>query len=307
MIEPIKKYRTIRLILVCHLAMFITSSMPVWAQSKQSEQTQQSEQSEQTAQSLHYDFESDYVKVRLDKDLNETSALTVDDDGQIWTLQDERGQVYLLDHDSGEIVQRYIFDGKGDFEGLEAVGDHLFALRSDGRLYRMNRRKPAEKTTDHIKLDLPRGCDAEGLAWHNDIERFLVVCKESDGVAGSKGRAIYAFKLNGERDGQEPYFYISEDDLKAIEYPHQFESFKPSALTVDPETGAHFMLSSPKPGVFIWTREGATFTDLELPDMRQPEGIAFDHDGHLLITSEAQGGRSHMYLITLRTNLPEQK
>ena len=254
-----------------------------------------------------FDFAGEVQKTRLNYELKETSALTVDKDGQIWTLQDERGHVYSVDPGTGEILRQHKFDGRGDFEGLEAVGDHLFALRSDGRLFRMNRRNPAPETTDQIKLDLPRGCDSEGLEWHEAIERFLIVCKEADGVSNSKGRAIYAFKQNGERDGKEPYFYVSEDELTALGHRHGIGAFKPSALAIDPVSGAHYMLSSTRPGIMIWTNEGAMFTGLDVDDMRQPEGIAFDQEGNLLITSEAKGGHAHMYLFEPVTQPSEKK
>ena len=90
---------------------------------------------EQASLAEAYQFDRPDAVIELDKELREISGLTIFDDQHLGAIQDEKGIMYKIDLDTGEIVGRERFADDGDFEGIERVGDIFYVLRSDGDLF----------------------------------------------------------------------------------------------------------------------------------------------------------------------------
>ena len=228
----------------------------------------------------------------LADELEEISALSVGPDSLLLAVQDENGYIYRLDPSSGEVVRRDRFAGSGDYEGIEWVGDWIFVLESNGHLYRTPALQPTRRETLRIRLDLPGGCDAEGLAWDEAGERFLVSCKDADGVRGQRGRSVFAFAWNGER--MERALFMDDDLLKSAGLKG-VAAFRTSAVAVHPRSGRIFLLSSDDPSLCSVEDGQLSCSDLDLDTMRQPEGLTFDADGVLWISSEARGRKPTLH------------
>lgn len=239
-----------------------------------------------------YDFGAPTAVFELDDELEEISALSAGPEGLLLAVQDEEGYIYRLDPDSGDVIRRDRFSGKGDYEGIEWVGAWIYVLESNGDLFRTPADQPSRSETLRIRLDLPPGCNAEGLGWNAEREEFLVACKDADGRRGVKGRSVFTFERNGTLKGIA--LFVSEANLEAVGIDG-VEDFRSSAVAVEPVSGRVFLLASHAPTLCQVDAGKLACDPLSLKTMRQPEGIAFDANGRLWISSEARGKKPTLH------------
>lgn len=219
--------------------------------------------------------------VELGDELREISGLTILPDGLLGAVQDEAGVLYRLDPATGAVRSREAFQARGDFEGVEAVGGDVWALQSNGDLYRLR-----GTDVDVFETDLAARNDAEGLAYDAARGRLLIACKENPGRGLGDVRAVYAFDLRTNRLDPTPVFTLDRTRLDAN------EPFKPSAIAVRPGSGDVYILSSVRKALVVLAPDGTVRAVVALPEAlyAQPEGIAFAADGTLLISNEGPDG-----------------
>ena len=252
-----------------------------------------------------YAFDRPDVAVDLDDDLDEISGLTVLADGRLAAVQDEDGIIYVLDPATGAITQEIDFEGDGDYEGIERVGEALWVLRSDGTLFEVTGWDDGDPDVDRHETDLDEEHDTEGLAYDAARRRLLIACKEYPGKGLKGQRAIYAFDLDSEQLAPEPAFLVDMEAVGASlgEHPVNravrgvldplvtLRGFKPSAVALHPGTREVYVLSSVQKVVVVLAPDGALRAVWPLPDalFAQPEGLALLPDGTLFIASEGDG------------------
>ena len=240
-----------------------------------------------------YRLDAPDAVVELPAELQEASGLTVLPSGRLGAVQDEAGTIYEVDPATGQIVDRLAFEGAGDFEGLALVpGDAVWALRSDGELYRVYRDSTGQPASRTVETPLRSRNDTEGLAYDAASHRLLIACKEWPGEDPETGdnydgvRAVYAFDLATEILSEVPVALLDRArvDGKA--------AFKPSALAVHPMTGQVYVLSSVRRALAVLTPDGALIGVVDLPShlAPQPEGLTFAADGTLYVASEGPAG-----------------
>lgn len=221
----------------------------------------------------------------LPADLREISDLTVLADGTLGAVQDEDGILFSLDPATGEVLRQTSFKERGDFEGVERAGDDVWALSSDGTLYRI-RVGAAEVEAERVETELAGRNDTEGLAYDAAGNRLLIACKENPGTGLGNVRAVYAFSLATRTLSSEPVFTLDRQLVDAE------RSFKPSAIAIRPGTGEVYVLSSVRKAIAVVAPDGTLRTLIDLPEAlyAQPEGLAFLPDGTLFISNEGPDG-----------------
>lgn len=227
------------------------------------------------AASVPFRLDAPSAVMRLARDLREISGLAWLPSGRLAAVQDERGTIFELDPATGAILRETPFHRAGDFEGVAWDGGALWALESDGALYRLAEGSPVER----LETGMGARCDAEGLEW--DGRRLLVVCKEDPG-GGLRGvRAVFA--VDPVSGGRALAFTLDRRVLDGPDGP-----FKPSAIAVHPATGELYVLSSGQRSLAVVAPDGRLAGVATLPRERlsQPEGLAFAADGTLYIASE---------------------
>ena len=253
-----------------------------------------------------YVFATPDARFDLKKDLKEISGLTTLKDGTLAAIEDESGALFILDPTSGDVIARKKFAKRGDFEGLELAGDRLYALRSDGRLFMMDDWSGADIKSKEEKLDLPKRCDAEGLAF--DGSRLLISCKEEPGKDLKRVKAIYSLDPATMKVSDDPAFIIDPKEFSASVKDHavneavrsvmservDLSGFKPAGMAIHPITRELYVVSSVRQAILALDRGGNVTKIWALPDglMEQPESIAFLPNGDLFVASEAGGGKS---------------
>jgi len=234
-----------------------------------------------------YRLDAPDAVLELPNELKEISGLTVLPSGRLGAVQDGRRVVFEIDPLTGAIVDRLPFASDGDFEGVELVpGRALWALRSDGDLYHLDRDSTGAPRTRKVKNALRSRNDVEGLAYDAARNRLLVACKEWPGKDLGDVRAIYAFDLATETLSARPVLVLREAEVDGQ------RPFKPSALAVHPSTGRVYVLSSVRRAIAVLDPDGTLLgvTDFPAGIAPQPEGLAFSPNGTLYVASEGPTG-----------------
>ncbi len=245
-----------------------------------------------------YDLDKPDTVVILDRRLEEVSGLTWLDEDRIAAVNDEDGDLFVIDSRTGRVLQKKKFGDNGDYEALERVDEAVFVLRSDGRLYHIPFWRSDEIDASQIKTGLSKACDAEGLAFDKASDTLLIACKEYAGANRKGMKSIFGFSLSTGVLHEQPRLMINALDSRLT--PHEgaisrsvrkllkMPRFKPSGIAVHPISGAIYVLSSRSYGVAVFSPDGqlshSSFLDPDL--FRQAEGITFAPDGTLFISSE---------------------
>ena len=233
--------------------------------------------------SFPYNMDEPTERFDLPAELKEISGLSYYKPNQLLCVQDEDAVVYVYDVKKKAIVDEFSFGGYGDFEGVEAVDGEIYVLQSNGDLFSF---KPPSKDIKKSKTDLPGKNDVEGLGYNPRSKRLLLAVKESSKNGETeKDKIIYSFDLLNRAIWKE--LVIDGSGLN---------DFKPSGLAVDPLTGHYYLISSAGNALLVLDSKGKILDQKPLDKklLRQPEGICFDPDGTMYISSEGKSGAGYI-------------
>jgi uncharacterized protein YjiK len=275
--------------------------------------------------SLPYDLENPDEKYLLPDYLLEISGLAYYTENRILCEQDEKAEIYVLSMDKKEIVSKYVFGKKGDFEDIAVINQTVYMLRSDGRIFRIeNFEKENRKVKEYI-TPLSAKNNTEGLAYDKASNSLLIACKGSPAIEKNKPhkgyKAIYRFDLGEMKLDKKPEFLIdinSAGSYRDVNLLTRFESdhtgklqpeesetgFHPSGIAINPVNNQIYIISSAGKILVIIDRQG-TILDLHALDPEifvQPEGICFSPSGDLFISSEGKEGKGYVLKFILRRN-----
>ncbi|MBL7797600.1 MAG: SdiA-regulated domain-containing protein [Saprospiraceae bacterium] len=241
----------------------------------------------------------------VSEDLYEVSGLgPTDEPGIFCAISDERGEVLFLDGaGGGAIVRRVLFREKGDFEGVELVRKCLYAVRSNGEVFEIDRWKTDKPQIESFKTFLSKTDDVEGLGYDKKRNALLLACKGDPD--STYARRIYAFDLRKKQLDSIPVFNINPLEVNELlpyldQEKHHY--FSPSGIAVHPITGDVYVLSTALKRLVVLdytTGKIRYAVRLDKKVLPQPEGIAFDSEGNLFLASEGKKGEGML----LRFNL----
>ena len=256
-----------------------------------------------------YTFEKPDVFIELPNELKEISGITLFDEDHLAAVQDERGKIYKIHIQTGELVEDDRFEDDGDFEDLVRIEDTFFILRSDGDIFEATGWPVKKKDTKKYETFLDAKHDTEGIAYDDKNSRLLIACKEYPGKGLKDQRAIYAFDLITRTMVKEPAFTIDLGRLSELVPEHplnksirrlvgplmESSSFKPSAIAIHPHTSHLFVLSSVQKLLVALTPQGDIDALWPLSDklFKQPEGLTFLPNGDLFISNEGAGDKAN--------------
>ena len=221
-------------------------------------------------------------------ELREISGLALLPNGQLLAHGDEQGIVVVLDPRSGLITSRFQLKGgvHGDFEGITVVGNDIFMMQSNGRIFQF--RQGANKAhVPYVIHDTKLGkeCEFEGIAYEADSSRFVMACKRVT-KKGIKDRLIlYRVSLRGGVIGDTSSLSLPlEDVIGANNWKH----FHPSDITIDPTTGNYVIVAAQEKAIVVMTPGGEIVRATALPGKHpQAEGVAITPDNVLIVSDEA--------------------
>lgn len=258
-------------------------------------------QAENSEYSFNYDLSVPYKQFYLPYELREISGLTWEGNNRVLTIQDEEGIVFTYQMDKEEIIQKVRFGKNLDYEGIARAGSKVYILERDGDIFEIDSLFGESVESKKYETPLSYQQEAEGLAYDQIDKCLLVALKEAKLEDESAGegvkRLIYSFDLNDNRLSDQPLYYIDELELGRLIYNKEksFE-FKPSGIAVHPQNGYIYVISSSGRLLVVMNRTGQLLyaESLDPSQFPQPEGITFDDEGRLFLSSEGRGGQGRL-------------
>lgn len=235
----------------------------------------------------------------LPDELEEISGFSFISANRIACIQDEDGIIFIYNLQTSEIEKEIDFSDSGDYEGIVVKGEVAFVLESDGDIYRVNNfmNDPEVKK---FETRLSSNNDLEGLSLDKSGNRLLMAIKEKDPVSKDY-KGIYAFDLSTGKVQKQPAYKLTFEEkvFKGKSKKDKQEIFKPSEITLNPNTGEIYLTEGVDPQILILDASGKAkaLYNLDKDDFPQPEGIDFDPTGNLYISNEGKPGTIHKVIL----------
>ncbi|UBM61160.1 SdiA-regulated domain-containing protein [Candidatus Sulfidibacterium hydrothermale] len=265
---------------------------------------------------------------KLPEKLKEISGLSLISRHKLACVQDEKGIIYVFNTKKGEVVKQIKFGEKGDYEGIEIVGNDAWVLKSNGTLYEVKDflKKKNPKVVKYNTILSGRN-NAEGLGYDTVHRQLLIACKgypfpegdEIENLNPACFKAVYRFPLATKKLDKTPALLIALDTIKQykgyntltragiallafLDASEGDVSFKPSAIAIEPGTGNYYILASSGNALAVFSADGVL---LSLATLRskvhiQPEGICFGPGGTLYIANEGKDSKGKIYRFNRR-------
>lgn len=248
-------------------------------------------------------------QIELPKELKEISGLSLHQSGNfLLANHDEKGIIFFLNPENGEIQKELDLKIKGDFEGIEMVDDIIYMVKSNGELFSNKILEKEELEITPYETGLKKKADVEGLAYLEIRNMLILACKGKSGKKSEKN--FYGFDIEAGSLLPLPLITVSEDDIKNFlakytklqedEIKKISKDFSPSGIAIHPITGDWYILSSVGKLLFVLAPTGDILYIEKLdPNMYlQPEGIVFSKDGtQLYISSEAKDQTASLFIL----------
>lgn len=271
----------------------------------------------QSPKVLPYTINNPQRSIELPKALVEISGLTFSPDGaHLCAINDEDGDIFFINKKTGRVDRKLNFNGAGDYEGIETVGNEIFVIKSSGTVYKVDDLEKDQVKAKKTKYLLKKPNDSEGLAFDSKNNRLLIACKSASCLApncmlqkNKMTRSIFSLDLKTNKVNPTPIFEINLSELQAflknnkskeeldvfkkfIVLEKDYIPFHPSGLAIHPKSGNIYILSSKGKTMMILSPEGKIIAleKLNKKIHTQPEGIVFDQDGTLYISNEGKKG-----------------
>lgn len=257
-----------------------------------------SEESEENFE-LPYDFDHPDRIISLPNELREISGLELGDANELLCIQDEDGKIFVIDINAESISSTHKFAKDRDYEGIARVGDSVYVLERDGDLHYFDFSDRRERyEAEKLETSFSYRNDTEGLCYDATNRQMLVVPKEQnlDGLSERNHlRSVYAYRVGSQAIDPDPVFSIDEFELGSLVYGERRRfTFKPSAIAIHPNNTHIYLLSAVGESLLVVDRSGGIvfLKRLDRSIFPQPEGIIFDAQNRLFISTEGQGDRA---------------
>jgi uncharacterized protein YjiK len=250
-------------------------------------------------QSINYDLANPLKKWSLPDSLAEISGIAWMKDDKFLAIEDIHPILYeiRIGDTNGTITNKIEFkkteDDKMDFEDLAVVNDTVYALWSHGAIFKIVNQQNgviSQKTKTWLKKDN----NTEGLAYDPVSGNLLIACKEESGLENAKNstRAIYEFDRKLDSLKPDPFMQINKSDFEKV--AGEKVDFYPSAIAVHPVTHDIYIISTKDTkAIAQFTYDGKlkAFDYIDKEVIPQPEGMCFDPQGNLYISTESRHHR----------------
>lgn len=261
---------------------------------------------------LRYDLENPDEKFILPKYLEEISGITYYENDEILCIQDEKANIYIYNLLDKKVDKKYDFGKDGDYEDITLMGDRVFIIRSDGKIFIVEDFENESRQTKEYNTPLSSKNDSEGICYDKYSNSILVACKKSPNINNDisyKGsRAIYSYDIITNELSTAPKFLINMDKEDSFndesifnEYTALIQNSKdfgvePSAIAINPIDSSIYILSSKPHALVILNRSGKilSYNSLKKQIFNQPEGICFSPSGDMYISNEGKNGTGNI-------------
>jgi Uncharacterized protein conserved in bacteria len=205
----------------------------------------------------------------------------------IYAIQDEQGHVYRLAWNERK-QQHTRFAKQGDYEDITIIRDRVYVLKSNGTIFSFPFNETTGEEASNVrewKNILPKG-EYEGMWGDENDGRLYVICKNCKDDNNKKKISGYVIQT-GDSLFQSGEFSVNVEQIRKLNGKVK-KGFRPSAIAKHPVTGDWFIVSAVNKILVVadsnW--DVKEVCRLNGNDFNQPEGIAFDENRNLYISSE---------------------
>ena len=246
--------------------------------------------------SFNYDLKNPTHRWVLPSELVEVSGNTWIDKNHLILIEDLSPNLYYVKFDdkTATLEKTVPFaeteKDKVDIEDVTIVDNIVYALWSHGALFKITdwQNKPE---VEKIKTGLSKDNNTEGLCFDPVTRQLLIACKDNPGTGVDSAKAVYSFNIEKSQLSEKPFMVIHPKDFKSITGDDL--SFNPSAIAVHPITHDIYIITTrDNKGLAVFTYDGVlkSYQSIDKELMQQPEGICFNPQGKLIISSEGKKG-----------------
>lgn len=264
--------------------------------------TCQASTSEGERSPAHYDLDHPEV-FKMPNELTEISghAFYKENSDTIYAEQDESGSVYTLVLGT-DYLRKSTFKKKGDFEDISIYNETVIMLRSDGKLFLFPFESLQNEKIKSYRVEenlLPKG-EYEGLYADEATDQLYVLCKDCKADDPKKEVSVFVFDIKENTTLEKAGSFAIDAEAIAKKHGGKKTKFKPSALAFNPKDKKWYIVSSINKALVVADKD---FNVEEVFPLKrsvypQPEGIAFDKEGHLFLSSEgSKHKRGRIYRI----------
>jgi len=228
-------------------------------------------------------------KWNMPMELAEISGISYMDGQRFACVQDELGKIFIYNATLSSVEKEISFGVPGDYEELAVVGETIWVLRADGKLFEVSNMNAAKPSVKEYSTQLTTKQDPEGLCYDKKNNRLLIAIKGAEpGTENYKG--IYAFDLDSKKMDPQPVFKI---DLQNKVFGNGSDKKKrntinPSGISIHPVSGDMYIIDGRNQQLLIMDAAGniKKLYGLNSKEFAQPEGITFNTAGDLFIANE---------------------
>jgi WD40 repeat protein len=209
-------------------------------------------------------------------------------DKTVFAISDEKGWLYKIFLSGKMTPQKWNFAKKDDFEDVVLVDSTFYILNSNGDLLSLRFYSYDSIVLKEYPSPLPGKNEFEILYLDKEQNRLILLCKNcaSD---DNNSLSSWGFDLAALTFSSSPVYVI---DIRKIESLMQEKKvrFKPSAAAIHPLTGRLFIISAINKVLVVAEPNGNPEKIYRInPRLyKQPEGLTFTPEGHLLISNESK-------------------
>lgn len=248
--------------------------------------------------SYNYNLKKPTLSWELPSQLVEVSGNAWVDKDHLLVIEDLTPNLYYIKFDlkTATLEKTIPFvetdKDKVDIEDVTIVDNIVYALWSHGALFKITDWQNNPQI-EKIKTGLSKDNNTEGLCFDPVTKQLLIACKDSSGTGEDSAKAVYSFNMENNKLNEKPFMVIHPKDF--ISATGSSLSFNPSSIAVHPVTHDIYMLTTrDSKGMAVFSHEGVlkSYQPIDKELMEQPEGICFNPDGKLIISSQGKKGNA---------------
>ena len=247
-----------------------------------------------------YDMKRPVKKYMLPGSLEEISGLSWHREGELVSVQDEKGYLFFYDLVKGKMDRKVKFGKNGDYEGVEFVDSVMWTVKSNGNLTRIPKFVGPEVKGEKFETLLNSEDNIEGLGYDPYTKKLLIACKDNSGqIIGETTlkKAIMEYDPAKGEMSPEPVYVIDPEELAKFKGDEKPKKFFPSGIAIHPSRSEVYIISAVSNRLLVLERESGEilfFKKLKSKSFKQAEGICFTPEGTMYISNEGAGGKANI-------------